>query len=132
MGPLVFDHVSQSPSNTRECLLRSLKGNTFLFPDLHKILAHWPQDTHPEVDRLSKQVEKKLQIFAFKVLSEQENQPQNSLFAWDDQSDSNEISDIVTHNDRGALFRRQTKEFIHASLSSNESQPLPEQNNPFI
>jgi hypothetical protein len=43
---------------------------------------------------------------------------------------------MVHHHDRGAVFRRQTKEFIHASLSNThdewEESRLPGSNNPLI
>ncbi|THC87161.1 hypothetical protein EYZ11_013396 [Aspergillus tanneri] len=44
-------------------LLRSLRGGTFVIPDLEENFAHWPQDISPDVNRLAKEVNRRLDQF---------------------------------------------------------------------
>ena len=47
--------------DTREELLKSLRGRTLSVPDLQALLSKWPQDINPELDRLRKDVDEMLQ-----------------------------------------------------------------------
>lgn len=55
MGPAIV---------TRNELLASLRGRTLEIPDLQALLSHWPQYVHLELDRLRKDVDRKLHEYA--------------------------------------------------------------------
>ncbi|GKZ36287.1 terpene cyclase [Aspergillus brasiliensis] len=147
--------------NPRQRLLRQLRGRTFVIPDLQKVFGHWPQAISPEVGRLQKDVEHRIAHFfpdgkiARKMREAKVAEfgaswwPYASwdrlciatylslwLFAWDDETDSPEISDLVHHEQRASTFRQETKSFIHASLSDecelSHLASLPGASNPFI
>ena len=46
---------------TREELLRSLHGCTLSIPDLTELLSQWPRGMNPEINRLRKAVDEKLE-----------------------------------------------------------------------
>ncbi|PWY88674.1 terpenoid synthase [Aspergillus sclerotioniger CBS 115572] len=147
--------------NPRQHLLRQLRRCTFTIPDLQKVFEHWPQATSPDVGRLEKDVEARIEHFfpdgkiARKMRDAKVAEfgaswwPYASrdrlciatylslwLFAWDDETDSTEISDLVHHEQRASTFREETKSFIHASLSDecelSHLASLPGASNPFI
>ncbi|PLB51409.1 terpenoid synthase [Aspergillus steynii IBT 23096] len=154
----VYSLIWQSP---RQRLLQSLRGRTFTIPDLPSAFAHWPQGVHPEMPRLAGEVDRTIIRFyheprIFRKMKEADAAsfgamwwPYASfdrlciatylsmwLFAWDDETDSTEISHLVHQTDKAARFREQTREFIHACLSCDKEGPseLPVDglNNPFI
>ena len=45
----------------RKHLLESLRGHTIRIPDLQALLASWPQYANPELERLQKDVDERLQ-----------------------------------------------------------------------
>jgi hypothetical protein len=45
---------------SREKLLTTLRGRSFVIPDLQQIFGHWPQDVHPELGRLAEDVKQRL------------------------------------------------------------------------
>ena len=49
-----------SPGCPREQLLRELRGRNFEIPDLQDLFRGWPQDVHPEVERLREVVDASL------------------------------------------------------------------------
>ncbi|KAE8149091.1 terpenoid synthase [Aspergillus avenaceus] len=145
--------------NPRQRLLLQLRGHSFVIPDLQRVFAHWPQAINPEVGRLRKDVEARMEDFfpdgkiARKMREAKVAEfgaswwPYASwdrlciatylsfwLFAWDDETDSTEISDLVHHDGRASAFRQETKSFIHASLADEFDQPalLSGSRNPFI
>ena len=47
-------------SSERSILIEALKGQTVHIPDLHDFMPKWPHGVHPEVERLGKDVDDRL------------------------------------------------------------------------
>ena len=47
-------------STERSDLIEALKGQTVHVPDLHKYMPDWPHGVNPEVERLRKDVDDRL------------------------------------------------------------------------
>lgn len=44
----------------RQRLVRSLRGKTFIIPDLELIFHHWPYGVNPEVEHLQKELDQRM------------------------------------------------------------------------
>lgn len=71
MDPAVVE-IEESPSSgqalpldsgTREELVASLRGSRVTIPDLKFLMRHWPQGVHPDLERLEKDVQARLESF---------------------------------------------------------------------
>ncbi|KAL1877797.1 hypothetical protein Plec18167_004766 [Paecilomyces lecythidis] len=140
--------------NPRKRLVRSLRGKTFIIPDLESIFHHWPYAVNPEVDRLKKELNQRMeQYFSGNMLRKMQQAdaavfgaswwPYASydtlyvaaclglwLFAWDDETDSVEISTMLNDSERGAAFRQETKDFIRQFLVPDSDHSISK--NPII
>ncbi|KAI0143932.1 terpenoid synthase [Hypoxylon sp. NC0597] len=131
--------------NIREQLLMSIRGSRVVIPDLQSMISHWPQGTHPEVERLDEYVQKTLTCLLssssggarFRKLKASNIAlfgatwwPYASyealeivtclsiwLFAWDDEMDSLELSTVINDWDKASIFRQKTVDYIRQSLS---------------
>ncbi|KAL5115784.1 hypothetical protein ACEQ8H_006279 [Pleosporales sp. CAS-2024a] len=126
---------------TRELLVESLKGTTLVIPDLEAMVAHWPAAVNVHRDALRDEVHERLErLFpAGKRLQKMKladaalfgsswwpyasfedlcvvTHLSTWLFAWDDELDSAEFSDLVSDMDRATVFRKDTIQHIQASL----------------
>ncbi|KAI4244340.1 MAG: hypothetical protein L6R40_003066 [Gallowayella cf. fulva] len=136
MGPAIV---------TRNELLASLRGRTLEIPDLQALLSHWPQYVHLELDRLRKDVDRKLhELFPEGKRLDKIKAADAGLFAaswwpyapyealkiatflsiwlfvWDDELDSSEFSSLVLDYDRARSFRTETLEYAQRYLITNE------------
>jgi len=55
--------ATQSPSPTREELIKSLRGQKIHIPDLEALMRHWPQEISPHIDVAEKVVNEKLNAY---------------------------------------------------------------------
>ncbi|OTB16541.1 hypothetical protein K445DRAFT_21496 [Daldinia sp. EC12] len=154
---------TQSVSSTvgpREQLLSSIRGSQVVIPDLQTMISHWPQRTHPDVEKLDKFIQetiasissgvhntarlrklKEMNLAAFVAswwpyaISYEALETVAHLaiwlFAWDDETDSAELSTIVNDWDKGSIFRQRTADFMQQSLSRNP-KPMRTETNPLI
>ena len=53
--------MESNTESSRQQLLKSLQGRSLHIPDLQALLDHWPQYVNPEVGRLRKDVDDRLQ-----------------------------------------------------------------------
>jgi hypothetical protein len=63
MGIVASIIITVFKPNPRWRLLRSIRGGTFVIPDLEETFAHWPQDINPNVKRLTKEVDRRLALY---------------------------------------------------------------------
>ncbi|KAI1650312.1 uncharacterized protein F4817DRAFT_328998 [Daldinia loculata] len=45
------------PDGPREQLLSSIRGSQVIIPDMQTMISHWPQRSHPDVERIDKYVQ---------------------------------------------------------------------------
>ncbi|KAK6950950.1 hypothetical protein Daesc_007478 [Daldinia eschscholtzii] len=151
---------TQSVSSTvdpREQLLSNIRGSQVVIPDLQTMISHWPQRTHPDVEKLDEFIQetitsissgvhntarlrklKEMNLAAFVAswwpyaISYEALETLALLaiwlFAWDDETDSAELSTIVNDWDKGSMFRQRTADFIQQSLSRNPKSMRTETN----
>ncbi|KAJ8133067.1 hypothetical protein O1611_g560 [Lasiodiplodia mahajangana] len=129
----------------REELRESIRGTEVVIPDFQSLLSHWPAQVHQEVNKLSEDVQRRLEsIF---TSAEDENRIrwltackiglfgaswwprvpfQNLvittalalwLFAWDDETDSLEFSPLIDDFDKSHKFREDTTRYLEVALS---------------
>ena len=53
--------MGQKQGDSRQQVLRLLRGRTYEMPDLQSMLSSWPQDINPELERLRADVNIKLE-----------------------------------------------------------------------
>ncbi|KAL8908996.1 MAG: hypothetical protein Q9207_000447 [Kuettlingeria erythrocarpa] len=148
MAPAITSTVAQTalapdPGQSRQQLLTTLQGRSLHIPDLHALMSHWPQDVHPEIERLRQDCDKTLQdLFpegerlqkmrlADPALFGASWWPYASfeclrfatllsiwvqLFAWDD--DSTEFAHLSSDLASAQQFREQTLQYIQKCLSA--------------
>ncbi|KAI1140476.1 terpenoid synthase [Hypoxylon sp. FL0543] len=153
-GRVVSLEIQSTPfsASTREQLLLDIRGSRVIIPDLQAMINHWPQGTHPEIERLDEYVQKTLTS----ILSPSNDKtrlrrlrvsnialfgaswwPYASyealeivtrlalwLFAWDDETDSPEFSTVINDWDRATTFRQRTINYLRRSLSRDSGSGL--------
>ncbi|KAI1211726.1 terpenoid synthase [Annulohypoxylon truncatum] len=138
--------------NPREQLLLSLRGCRITIPDLQSMISHWPQDVHPDTEKLDEHVQK-----TFASISSSFRDPARFhrlkasnmtlfgaswwpyasyealetvmsmsiwLFAWDDETDSHEFSALVNDWGEASAFRQKTIDYVQQSLSGSSDSKL--------
>ncbi|KAF2630913.1 terpenoid synthase [Macroventuria anomochaeta] len=141
--------MAYESSATRELLLESLKGMTLAIPDLKAMIAHWPasvnlhknllrDEVHERFERLfppGKRLQK--MKLADAALFGSSWWPYASfedlcvvthlstwLFAWDDELDSAEYSNLINDMDQATTFREYTIRYIRACLNQDYGEPI--------
>ncbi|KAH9871549.1 hypothetical protein J1614_005804 [Plenodomus biglobosus] len=136
-------------SATRALLVESLKGTAFTIPDLEAMIAHWPASSNMHEELLRDEVHERLEglfppgkrlqkmMLADAALFGSSWWPYASfkdlcvvthlstwLFAWDDELDSAEYSDLINDMEKATAFREDTIQYIQACLDQDYGEPI--------
>ncbi|KAF2653977.1 terpenoid synthase [Lophiostoma macrostomum CBS 122681] len=130
-------------------MLRIVRGQTVVAPDLQAMMAHWPAAINPNLDDLEKATIDRFEwLFPDPANSKRLQKMKKTqaalfaamwwpyvplealytvawlsiwLFVWDDETDSAEFSDLVHDFKRASEFRCDTLQFIRESLQLQSS-----------
>ncbi|KAI5922917.1 isoprenoid synthase domain-containing protein [Camillea tinctor] len=138
---------SSSTSPSREKLLAGLRGSKVVIPNLKPFFEHWPQTVNPEIEKLDEYIQETLEsLFTGPNDKKQLERMKKTnvsqfgaswwpyapleplkidthfatwLFVWDDETDSQEFSSLITDFDKASAFRQETAKYLKANLSRN-------------
>ncbi|KAI1501866.1 terpenoid synthase [Biscogniauxia marginata] len=148
-GPAKSQHLLEAEplGKLREQLVASMRGSKVAIPDFQQMLNHWLVAVHPDAVRLSEKAwhwlestlsspedEKRLRwLKACNIDSLAASWWPYArfeallvvtymsiwLFAWDDETDSQEFSSLVDNFEKASSFRAETIRYLEAALSSS-------------
>jgi hypothetical protein len=130
-------------------MLKLIRGQTVVAPDMQAMMAHWPAAINPNLDDLERATTARFEWLFPEASSHKRLQKMKRtqaalfaamwwpqvplealhtvtwlsiwLFVWDDETDSAEFSDLVHDFERASEFRRETMHFIRESLQIHAS-----------
>lgn len=56
-----ISNKSQYFGMSRQQLVTAMRGSKIVIPDFQQLLKHWPMDVHPDVERLNRIVDERLE-----------------------------------------------------------------------
>ncbi|KAI0596014.1 isoprenoid synthase domain-containing protein [Biscogniauxia sp. FL1348] len=138
---------STSATTSREKLLAGIKGSKVVIPNLKPVFGHWPQATNPEIEKLDEYIQGTLESLLSGPGDKKQLQRMKKtnvaqfgatwwpfasleplkidthfatwLFLWDDETDSQEFSSLINDFEKASAFRKETAEYLKATLSRN-------------